>query len=250
MLLVDGKLYESQELPTILFGETRPLSYVLNPKAACTLALHFLFLVNHGYRYFDLAHIHFSRTALLQLHGPELDPRILNKFLKLAPETFSIVRNPLRRFVSAFVQKVLTDGDPGYVSFRDLLTSRHGIDLSPEADPARTCLAFAKWIASHDEPKSVDPHFRPQHVNLAMGGRFNVDTILRLEDRDALSAFFSKWIGAEKAKWFLSIPFNVQKYAADEIVTDELEDVVRTVYAEDYKLFYAEKRQPALAATA
>jgi hypothetical protein len=150
-----------------------------------------------------------------------------------------MVRDPLRRFVSAFFQKVFTGDDPEYVAFRDRLTSLHGIDLSPEANPAQSCVSFAKWVAAQDHQKTLDPHFRPQHFNLAIGGRFKVDTILRLEDRDAVLSFFSKWIGTEKAKWFLSIPFNTQKYAIDEIVTDELKDIVRTIYAEDYKLFYA-----------
>ena len=38
---------------------------------------------------------------------------MLNLYLRLKPETFSIVRDPLRRFVSAFVSKVFIDGvDP------------------------------------------------------------------------------------------------------------------------------------------
>jgi len=238
MLLIDGKIYESQELPTILFGKNKPLSYVLNPKAACTLALHFLFFANHNYRYFDIAQIHFSNVALLRLQGAELDPRVLNTYYKLSPESFSIVRDPLSRFVSSFYQKVFVGGDPGYMNFRDTLTSVFGIDLSPEANPAQSCLAFAKWIASIENQNLIDMHFRPQHLNLAVGGRFTVDTILRLEDRDAISAFFSKWIGAEKAKWFLSLEFNVQKYAIDDFVTDALKNLIHRIYAQDYKLFY------------
>src|SRR5690242_8768527 len=168
MLLIDEKLYESQELPTIYFGESRPLSYVLNPKAACTLALHFVFFLNHNYRYFNLAQIHFSRVALRRLHGPELDPVALRTFFHLSPETFSMVRDPLRRFVSAFFQKVFTDDDPEYVAFRDSLTSLHGIDLSPEANPAQSCVSFAKWVAAQENQKALDPHFRPQHFNLAI----------------------------------------------------------------------------------
>ena len=239
MLLIDGKAYELQELPTVLFGPHRPLCYVLNPKAACTLALHFLFYVNHNYRYFDIAQIHFSRTALFRLQGAELDARVLDAFYRLSPASFSIVRDPLRRFVSAFYEKILIGGDPSYNQFRDLLTSVHNIDLSPEANCAQSCLSFAKWLASQKDQKSIDAHFRPQHINLRVGSRFTVDTILRLEDRDALSVFFSKWIGSEKAKWFLTLKFNVQTYTIDDFITDELKDVVRAVYAADYEYFYA-----------
>jgi len=238
MLLIDGKLYETQDLPIILFGKNKPLSYVLNPKAACTLALHFLFFANHNYRYFDIAQIHFSNVALSRLEGVELDPRVLNTYYKLSPESFSIVRDPLRRFVSSFSDKVFIGGDPAYMSLRDVLTSVYDVDLSPEANPAQSCLAFAKWIASIENQNLIDMHFRPQHLNLAVGGRFAVDTILHVEDRDSILAFFSKWIGAEKAKWFLSLRFNVQKYASDEFISDELKNLVREIYAQDYKLFY------------
>jgi hypothetical protein len=238
MLLIDGKLYQSQELPIIFFGPHRPLSYVLNPKAACTLALHFLYYVNHNYRYFDLARIHFSTIALHRLQGMELDARLLNTFYRLSPERFSMVRDPLRRFVSVFRDKIFVGVDSAYIEFRDVLTSNHGIDLSPEADPAQSCLAFARWLGGIKDQKSIDPHFRPQHLNLAIGSRFTLDTILRLEDRDAVLAFFSKWIGSEKAAWFLSLNLNVQTYDGSVFVSDELKQVVREIYADDYRFFY------------
>jgi len=238
MLLIDGKIYESQELPTIFFGPKLPLAYVLNPKAACTLALHFLFYANHKYRYFDVNRIHFSLKALNRLQGPELDPRLLSAFYRLSPRRFSFVRNPLRRFVSAFQQKIFTDGDSHYLDIRDHLTSVDNIDLSPEANPAQSCLAFAKWIASQKDQMLIDLHFRPQHLNLQVGSRFTVDTVLRLEDRDAVFAFLSNWIGDEKAQWFVSLKFNAEKYSFDEFVTDELKQLIGEIYAEDYKLFY------------
>lgn len=238
MLSIDGKVYQSQELPTIYFGWQRPLSYVLNPKAACTLALHFLFYLNHNYRYFDQSYIHVSRFALLRLQGAELDPGTLRIFFQLSPERFSFVRDPLRRFVSAFYEKIFVGEDPSLVELRDLLTSVHNVDLSPEADRAKSCLAFAKWIASQQDQMQLDRHFRPQCLNLALGSRFTVDTIIRLEDREAVSAFFSKWIGSEKASWFLSLQFNVQKYSLDDFVSDELKDLVQTIYADDYRNFY------------
>lgn len=199
-----------------------------------------MFFANHNYRYLNDWQIHSSQIALHRLKGPEIDPGTLKTFLRLSPESFSIVRDPLKRFVSGFSNKILIGDDPVFVPYRDMITSIHGIDLSPEANPAESCLAFAKLIASHDDQSLIEAHFRPQHLNLAVGSRFTVDTILRLEDREALLAFFSKWIGAEKAKWFLTLQFNVQKYkyAPHEMITDELKELVRKIYAQDYALFY------------
>ncbi len=135
---------------------------------------------------------------------------------------------------------MFTKADPVYHKFRDRLTSLCGIDLSPEADPAQTCLAFAKWIDAQEDQQKIDAHFRPQHLNLAVGGRFTVDTILRLEDQDALLAFYTKWVGEEKAKWLLGLRLNEQvRFKADDLITDELAALVRKIYAKDYELFYS-----------
>lgn len=240
MLFVGGKVYESQPMPTIHFGHFKPLAYVLNPKVASTHTLNFLFYVNHGYRYYNPHIIYRSATAKITLRGPELDPAALNLYMHLAPETFTIVRDPLRRFISGFLSKIFSEDDAGLEGFRDLLTSLHGVDLSPEADPAESCLAFAKWVAAQEDQWAVDPHFRPQHMNLGVGSRFSIDTILHIEDRDAILAYYAKWVGEEKAKWFSELRFNEQtKYRSDDLVSDELVALVRKIYLKDYELFYS-----------
>jgi hypothetical protein len=217
----------------------KPVAYVLNPKVTTTVSQNFIFYVNHGYRNFDPYQLWHSPIGVLGLGGTEIRPDTLNFFLQLKPERFSIVRDPLRRFISAFLSKVFTAEDSTYLPFRDELTSLHGIDLSPEADPAQSCLAFAKWVAAQEKLIDVDPHFRPQYLNLGTDTRFSVDTILHLEDQDALQAYYAKWVGEEKAKWFLSLRFNQHsQYKAEDCMSDELTDVVRTVFAKDYELFY------------
>jgi hypothetical protein len=240
MLAVDGKVYDFQVLPLIFFGRQKPLAYIVNPKAASTASHQFIFYANHGYRYFDAGRLWTSRVATLRIGGTEFLPDILDLYLELKPECFSIVRDPLRRFISAFLSKVFSADDPSYYEFREALTSLCGLDLSPEADPAKSCLAFAKWVDAHENVPELDAHFRPQHFNLAVGSRFKIDTILRLEDEDALNAYFAKWIGMEKARWFLSLRFNEQtRYKASDCMSDELSGLVRKIYAKDYELFYS-----------
>lgn len=240
MMVINGKVYETQDLPALFFGHRKPLAYVGNPKVASTLALNFLFYLDHNYRYFDPVNIYHSPLAVPRLETPDLDPRVVRLYFSLNRETFTFVRDPLRRFVSGFLNKVFTDVDPRYLHYRDMLTCVHGIDIGPEADPRQSCLAFAKWIAAQPS-KSVDPHFRLQHLNLAIGSRFTVDTILRVEDKPSMLAYFAKWIGAEKAEWFLSLRFNESvKYAHDDVTSSDLEALVRKIYARDYELFYAE----------
>ena len=168
-----------------------------------------------------------------------MNAEALNLYLRLAPETFSIVRDPLRRFISAFQSKVFSDDDPLYYPFRDALTSLDGIDLSPEVDPAQSCLAFARWVAGQKSLQDIDAHFRPQHMNLTIDGRFTIDTILRMEHPEALQAYFARWVGDEKAKWLLGFRFNAQtRFKTADFMSDELAALVREIYAQDYALFY------------
>lgn len=239
MLLIDGKVYAFQPMPTIHFGHFKPLAYVLNPKVASTHTLNFLFYVNHGYRYYNPHILYRSATAKITLRGPEFDPADLALYMRLAPETFTIVRDPLRRFISGFLSKIFSEDDAEMEGFRDLLTSLHGVDLSPEADPARSCVAFARWVAAQKEQWSIDPHFRPQHMNIGIGSRFSIDTILHIENKDAILAYYAKWIGEDKAKWFSELRFNEQtKYKPDDLVSAELVELVRKIYSKDYELFY------------
>jgi len=230
--------YELHEIPVIFFGRQKRLAYVHNAKAACTLALNFLFLSNHNYAYFEAAQIHLSRFAFIRL-GPEFGPDQVKAFNDLAPETFSIVRDPLQRFLSGFISKIFSQHDPKYIELRDLLTSVHGVDLSADADPALSCLAFAKVVEAQKDTKQIERHFRPQYLNLGFDGHFRANTILRLEDQEALLAFFSKWISPEKAQWLLSQQLGATPgYSRNKFISDELIDLVRKIYARDYEMFY------------
>jgi Sulfotransferase family len=149
------------------------------------------------------------------------------------------VRDPLQRFVSAFISKVFTQHDANYADFRDMLTSLHGVDLSAGADPARSCLAFAKLVEVQTDLNKLDRHFRPQHLNLARHGRFPIDTLLRLEDRDAMLSFFAKWMSAEKAQQLVAQELGATPgYPKENFITDELTALIRKVYSRDYELFY------------
>lgn len=234
-----GVGYEPHEIPIVYFGRQKPLAYVHNAKAACTSALNFLFFSNHGYAYFKPGLIHFSKFAFVCM-GSKFDPAVANAFNQLAPETFSIVRDPLQRFISGFISKIISHEDANYNDLRDLITSLHGIDLSADADPAQTCLAFARMIDSQRDRKLIERHFRPQYLNLGLDGRFRPDTILRLEDREAVCTFFSRWMGCDKAQRLLSQKLGAESaYSKDKFMSNELVALVRKIYARDYELFYS-----------
>lgn len=70
---LNGARYDASRLPVIYFGRAKPLAYVINAKAACTMALNALFFCNHGYAYFDPHRIHESNFGFIRL-GPDFQP--------------------------------------------------------------------------------------------------------------------------------------------------------------------------------
>jgi hypothetical protein len=87
----------------------------------------------------------------------------------------------------------------------------------------------------------VDPHFASQSFNLRMGSKFEIDHIIRLDDRGALVAFMSEWVGRENAEWFANIKFNEGQAtrSKSEVVTDELRRLANELYADDYRFFFS-----------
>ncbi len=67
---------------------------------------------------------------------------------------------------------------------------------------------------------------RKEHDNIAAAPK--PLTRQHLDDPDALQAYHAKWIGEEKAKWFLSLRFNEHtNFKPDDCMSDELESLVR-----------------------
>lgn len=142
-------------------------------------------------------------------------PRIVEEeMLKLAKEgwlTFSIVRNPITRFVSCYAQKVVGDcyklgehwGVNKDYSIDDFLTHVEGLDI-----------------------KTCDYHIRSQAEILYPDGKPLVQFIERLEQLD--SGVLGRLIDVGR--------FNETK-SSQYVLTDEQIARVKTIYAKDFEIF-------------
>jgi hypothetical protein len=227
--------------PVIVFGNSSELAYLHNPKAACTLALNFVFYANHGYGYFDPIQIHYSRRAFWRLNTWNPAPDALAALESQPRHIFTFVRDPVERLISAFTSKVWLPVDPYYAMIRDELTSLYDIDLSASADPKRSCLLFAKWIEQQcGDWTNADYHFRPQYLNLECPD-YPTHTLIRLDRQKELAAFIAKWVGQPGADKILRSRYNeMANVKKADFLSDELVEVARRIYAADYEKFYPE----------
>ncbi len=254
----------------LIFGDTVPLAYVMNHKASCTMLKNFIFRINHDYEFPRSPNIHDSRNAVnqlivtagsRQLPGSNMHklkvklglvpPKFaaLNErsqqdvfavYSRLQPKCFSVIRNPLHRFISGFLSKIYENTAPDHAGLRDRLTCFHGVDLSRNKQPKVTILQFLSWLETRNM-ETFDRHFRPQFFNLGLHAGNRVDTVLKYENREDMLDFMAGFLPREELMSFMTVRFNgTQRFSKDDFISDELVSRIKKLYRVDYENLYPE----------
>lgn len=108
---------------------------------------------------------------------------------------FSVIRNPLERLVSAYLEKFVYNrhGQRNLMHTRPLLTQIQGSD-DIDIDRGISFDEFVAYIIEQD-PMELDPHWRPQY--LYFQGVPHLSRIFRLEEIEKLSAYLETHLGVQ-----------------------------------------------------
>lgn len=196
----------------------QPLTYLQNPKAACTSIELALWRAHSGgaaprnpHREKNRPYIRNIRTAT---------PEGLESLFR--SEFFSVVRNPYARFLSAYLDKV---GAPKRswerISKTFGLTAESNPTISELLDTLQTC-----------DPTAIDHHFRPQYVNL-YHGIAPLNFIGHLEKMEAVQHYLTKY------GFSLSRDAEHATNAANriQILSDRDIHQIRNYYARDFEIY-------------
>jgi hypothetical protein len=202
------------------------LLYVKNPKAGCSTVLLWLDRLHTGELDFAPSNVHaehrLPRPA--ELGWPEV-----RDMLGGSAYRFSFVRDPLRRLESAYRDKIVRGGD----RWREEVLTTLG-----DAADAGVELTFDRFLSAleQQEPLTMNPHWRPQHLNL-MHPVVHYDHVGRLETFDSDLARIR-----EEAR-LPEVPLQVRNASRRpdrESVYDGRPDLVRraeAIYAQDYEIY-------------
>jgi hypothetical protein len=203
------------------------LIYVKNPKAGCSTLLAWLDRMHTGEHDAKIRNVHNNhRLPTIQEVGRQRVARMLSG----AAYRFSFVRSPLRRFESVYWDKMV----------HDLRWRRRNAPpaLGLSGDPEEP-VSFERFLAAVEEQDPVsemDPHWRPQHVNL-IHPLVTYDHVGRLENFTA---------DLERIREEAGLPYvpiqarNRSSRMSAESVYDGRPDLVRRVeriYATDFELY-------------
>ncbi|TYL51610.1 sulfotransferase family protein [Nocardioides sp. BGMRC 2183] len=202
------------------------LFYVKNPKAGCSTVLVWLDRLHSGEHDFAPANVHTEH----RLPRPrDLGWPVVSEMLGGAAYRFSFVRDPLRRFESAYRDKVVRQP-------KRRVEIQRTLGLTEDVESEVSFEQFVTAVEQQDPVTEMNPHWRPQHVNL-MHPVLHYDRIGRLESFDTDLALIREEAGLPDVPYQVR---NISSRAGEASAYDGRPDLVRrvqTVYAKDFELY-------------
>ncbi|MEZ0578832.1 sulfotransferase family protein [Nocardioides sp. MH1] len=199
--------------------------YVKNPKAACSTVLLWLDRLHTGEHDFSPDNVH-KQNRLPKVR--DLGRRRVARMLSGGAYRFTFVRDPLRRFQSAYLDKIV--GSTGW-------RSEVQVALGQEPDEERPVSLddFVLALERQDPVTEMNPHWRPQHVNV-MADLIHYDQVGRIE------SFAQDLEVIREAAGLPDVPVqarNVKATPREDVLAGrpDLEERVRAIYAGDYERF-------------
>lgn len=205
-----------------------PLIYVSNPKAGCST-------IKQSLKNAQADAYAQSGRAFERVESPHADDACLRR--KGLPASrcrdrylFTCVRNPFARALSGYLDKVENEDIGHYLELRGLKP------VSFEG--------FLRALAAYD-PKNLDDHFRPQHINLNYP-KVAYDAVFYLENPAAIAGFLAQ----------ISPGFRLERFAphargaAEKLAAyynPTTIELVRQIYEQDFDAFrYSRELKDAL----
>lgn len=216
----------SLEYHLLLLPEHRTV-YVKNPKAACSTILLWMSRIHSGDHAYSPENIHVAH-GLPPAHEVGW-PRAM-RLLSGRGYRFSFVREPMKRLESSYRDKIVLATEE---LWREPI--RAVLGLAPGRTP--TFEEFLTAIEQQDPVSGMDPHWRPQHVNL-MHPDVSYDRIGKVESLAEDLAAVCRDTGLPE---IAVTSRNVRRPSGRQpSVYDDRPDLVeraRALYALDYELY-------------
>ncbi len=213
-----------------------PVYYRIITKCGCTFALNVLFHLQYGHLSADPFRVH-DQPPVIPLADTTSNTDITD-----SPYTFIIIRDPVKRFMSLYFDKLY--GKPRKsekFGLGDYFIENHLIDPDAGRDAQKhrdNCIRSIQWIRQNlkgatDQPKNY--HWKPQHFKLKQIRRFKFHVLILEDIHFQLGKTLKPLIPNINAIMnAVSVPNQSQKPVKTEnVLNDELCQLISDTYRKD-----------------
>jgi len=215
------------------------IRYLVIPKCACTYIKNILWHIETGSPYYNPQRIHDVDNLFLRASDFDLSTRDISH----EEFAFTVIRNPVDRFISLYTDKILGNGHKDFVPLRDVLSTKYGLNMAPQTsgDHKKNCDLLIEWIGQNLDSKvdmDVDPHWAPQcnrklvlqscRLKLLLVNKLNSQ--LRILLQSVVPNIEKIMQGAERNKSY-------RHFAKKDILSTQLRKKINYVYQSDRELF-------------
>ncbi len=201
------------------------LQYFPVPKSGCTSVKHAMWEIENG-RPFEVFRVGDEFVNIHSVHKGYGTTPWREEYRDRGPllYNFSVVRDPVKRVLSCYTNRVLYKNDLTRLGLRSSLPSH--VPLDPSAEEF-----FLHLPIYQQASKSVDHHSRPALYFLGSDLSF-YDRIYGIHQMDELAVFLSERVGKP-----VTIPHKQTGGPAIKLntISQELRDKVATQYTADYE---------------
>lgn len=223
------------------FHTTRrfPIYYMSITKCGSTYLKNLFYALDHDNEHDAANNIHDHADDLIRATGLPF------WMIRRSKYAFTVVRDPVSRFVSLYFDKIYGDGPQNFPELRQEIAGEAGLNLSRglNAEEHReNCHRFLAWLGKNlagDTDAAINPHWRPQSRRIATVADFRI-SFLTLDGLDwQLPAFLGPVVPdiAEKMARVRTRNKAAYPVASTQVLDDGLRDRIRALYAEDQALY-------------
>lgn len=215
--------------------------YLPITKCGSTYLKNLFHYLNNGFEHESGPYIHHQPNALIRAGEGDNDK------IKRSGHAFTVLRDPVDRFISLYFDKIYGDGPRNFEDIRAMLAEEIGLNLTPDLSVdghRRNCRKFIVWLDENlafrtDEP--VNPHWRRQAsrvkrveelelVHLTLEG---LDWQLPMLIGDVVPNISDAMAAVKERNW---VP---RPFTRDELLDSALQSKIEQVYNRDLKLHNA-----------
>ncbi len=235
------------------------LIYRVIPKCACSTIGQIMHYIDHG-EYFD-GDIHDAKQGIHKWALPESQDKLRDAIRQNEVFTFTCVRNPYTRILSAFFDKICgvqRNGKRYRGNLVPLLTQKYGVVVEGDFDQIasfRRFVLFARDTIRYRRPMDADIHWSAMsgHASTLVHGGGHYDRIIATENfkdgmKDVLRHVEQRHqIDIETMPRFNESEGHGPKRAhpVEDFFDDLTMHLVYEIYSRDFRLFKYDRENPA-----